>query len=123
MALRVAFAMVAAETAALVVYIGAIAVAAQNSRGSSVTATASEIAVYAVFAALMGWLAWGLWRASPLARTPFLVTQAFAAIIGYTAWSGDGWATKTTGVVLMVIGVVGVVLGLSPALAAALSRE
>lgn len=120
--MRVAFIMVAAEAVALVFYIVAIAVAAQNSRGSSVTATVSEIAVYAVFAALMFWLAWGLWRASPLARTPFLVTQAFAAIIGYTVWSGDGWATTAVGVVLMIVGVGGVVLGLSPALAKALSR-
>jgi hypothetical protein len=87
------------------------------------TATGWEIFVYALFAGLMAWLTWGLWRASPLARTPFLVAQVFAVIIGYTVLAGDGWVTTTTGVVLMAVGGVGAILALSPAMAAALSRE
>lgn len=87
------------------------------------TATGWEILVYASFAALLAWLTWGLWRASPLARTPFLVAQVFAVIIGYTVLAGDGWVTTVTGVVLMLVGGAGAIMALSPAMATALSRE
>lgn len=87
------------------------------------TATGWEILVYATFAALMAWLTWGLRRGSPLARTPFLVAQVFAVVIGYTVLAGDGWVTTAAGVILMAVGGAGALLALSPAMAAALSSD
>lgn len=121
--MQLAAGLVALETLALVAYTVAIALAARQSRGSSVTATTSEILVYAAFALLMGWLAWGLWRPSPFARTPMLVTQAFVVIIGYTVFAGDGSITTVVGVVIMLFGLAGLVLGFSPALVEGLYRE
>lgn len=121
--LRLATLIAGAQTIALVLYILGIAVASRDSRGSSMTATGWEILVYAMFAALMAWLTWGLWKASPLARTPFLVAQVFAVIIGYTVLAGDGWVTTVAGVALMAVGGVGAIIALSPAMAAALSRD
>lgn len=121
--LRLALAIAGAETVALIAYIFGIALASRESRGSSVTATASEIGVYAAFAALLALLTWGLWRSSPLSRTPFLVAQVFAVIIGYTVLAGDGWVTTAAGIAIMATGGVGVILALSPAMAAALSRD
>lgn len=112
-----------AETLGLIAYIVGIAVASRNSRGSSMTATGWEILVYASFAALLAWLTWGLWRASPLSRTPFLVAQVFAVIIGYTVLAGDGWVTTVAGITLMAVGGVGAIISLSPAMATALSRD
>ena len=121
--MRLATGIAAFQTVALVVYILAIAVASRNSRGSSESATLWEVLVYAAFAGLLAWLTWGLWRASPLSRTPFLVAQVFAVIIGYTVLAGDGWATTAAGIVIMAVGGVGVIVAFSPALAAALTRE
>lgn len=119
-AVQLATGIVVIETLALVGYIVAIAVAARQSRGSSVTATVSEIIVYAAFAVLMALLAWGLWRPSPFARTPMLVTQAFVIIIGYTVFVGDGSATTAIGVVIMLFGLAGLLVGFSPALVSGL---
>lgn len=122
-AVQLAAGLVAIETLALIAYIVAIAVAARQSRGSSVTATTSEIIVYAAFALLMGWLAWGLWRPSPFARTPMLVTQAFVVIVGYTVFAGDSATTTIVGVVIMLVGLAGLLIGFSPPLVAGLYGE
>jgi len=122
-AVRLAAGLTALETVALVGYMLAIAIAARNTRGSTESATVSELVFYGMFAALMAWLAWGLWRLSPLARTPFLVTQAFVFIVGYTVFVGDGVATTISGVLLMLVGLAGIVLGFSPALARGLLGE
>lgn len=102
------------EIVGILVNTVAIAVAARSSSGATVTATGPEIAVYLGFAVLMVWLAWGIWRRSPLARTPFLVTQLFGIIIGYTAWAGDGTWVKLTGVVILLISAAGLVVSFMP---------
>ena len=121
--LRAAIAWSAAESVALVAYALAIGIAARDSRGSSITATGWEMAVYLAFAALIGLLCFGLIRRNSLARTPFLVTQAFVVIVGWTVFSGDGGLTKAVGVIILVVGVTGVLLGFSPGLAQALESD
>lgn len=118
--LRAAIALSALESVALVAYALAIGIAARDSRGSSITATGWEMAVYFAFAALIGLLLLGLVRRNSLARTPFLVTQAFVVIVGWTVFSGDGGFTKTVGVLILIVGVVGVVVGFTPGLMSAL---
>lgn len=121
--LRLAIVWAAVEAAALVVYCIAIGIAAQNSRGSSVTATGWEIVIYLCFAALIGAICVGLMRRRSLARTPFLVTQVFVGIVGYTVFVGDGVVTKTVGAVILLIGVAGTVLAFTPALVEALTDD
>lgn len=118
--LRLAIVLTAAEAAGLVVYAVAIGVAARNSRGSTVTATGWEIAIYLAFAALLGLVCWGLIRRSALARTPFLLAQAFVAIVGWTVFVGDGAVTKTVGAVVLAVGLVGLVTSFLPGLVSAL---
>lgn len=117
---RAAVGLAIAETVALVVYAIAIAIAARNSSGATVTATGWEVAVYLAFAALLGILSFGLLRRSALARTPFLVAQAFVFIVGWTVFSGDGTVTKTLGALIAAVGVVGLVVSFSPSFVAAL---
>ena len=117
---RAAVGLAIAETVALVAYAIAIAIAARNSSGATVTATGWEVAVYLAFAALLGVLSVGLLRRSPLARTPFLVAQAFVLIVGWTVFSGDGTVTKTLGAIIAAVGVVGLIVSFSPAFVAAL---
>lgn len=118
--LRLAIGLTAAEVAGLVVYAVAIGVAARDSRGSTVTATGWEIAIYLAFAGLLGLVCWGLIRRSALARTPFLLAQAFVAIIGWTVLVGDGALTKTVGALVLTVGLVGLVTSFLPGLVAAL---
>jgi hypothetical protein len=121
--LRAAIVLAALVSVALVVYAIAIGVAARNSRGSSVTATGWEIAVYLSFAALVGLVWWGLTRRNAFARTPFVLTQAFVVIVGWTVFSGDGTATKAVGLVILGMGLFGVFVGFTPGLMAALEPE
>lgn len=121
--LRLAVILTAVQALALVGYCVAIAIAAQDSRGSSVTATGMEIVMYLVFAALIGLLSWALARRKPLARTPYLVTEVFVVIVGYTVFVGDGTATKAVGAALLVVGFVGAVSAFSPTLVAALHSD
>lgn len=118
--LRLAIGLTAAEVAGLVVYAVAIGAAARDSRGSTVTATGWEIAIYLAFAGLLGLVCWGLIRRSALARTPFLLAQAFVAIIGWTVLVGDGALTKTVGALVLTVGLVGLVTSFLPGLVAAL---
>lgn len=117
----VALALTGLEAVALVGYSVAIAVAARSSRGSSVRATGVEIAIYVAFAVLLGLLARGLARRSPMARTPFLVAQLFVLVVGYTVFAGDGTATTVVGAVILVVGAVGTVVGFLPGLPATLT--
>lgn len=117
---RAAVGLAIAETVALVVYAIAIAIAARDSRGATMTATGWEVAVYLAFAVLLGVLTFGLMRRSALARTPFLVAQAFVLIVGWTVFSGDGTVTKTLGALIALVGIVGLVVSFSPAFVASL---
>jgi hypothetical protein len=111
------------DAVALVGYAVALGVASRSSRGSSVNAAGVEIAIYLAFAVLMGLLARGLARRRPLARTPFLLSQLFVIIIGYTVFAGDGTAVTVVGGAVMLLGLIGVALSLSPRLAEALAER
>lgn len=121
--LRLAIGLSAFQAVALVAYAMAIGVAGRNSRGSTVTATGVEIAVYLVFAALIGLVCFGLVRRNSLARTPYLIVEVFVGIVGWTVLSGDGAATKAVGAAIVALGVVGVVNALMPALMRQLEPE
>ena len=88
----------------------------------SMTATGWEIATYLGFAALLGLVLFGLWRASPMARTPFLLAQVFVGIVGYTVFSGDGVAVKVVGAAVLALALVGLWVAFSPGLVDELQR-
>lgn len=111
------------DVVGLVGYALTVGLASRSSRGSSVNAAGVEIAIYLAFAVLMGLLAHALWRRKPLARTPFLLSQLFVIIIGYTVFAGDGTAVKVVGAAVMLLGLVGLALSLSPRLVAALTEQ
>lgn len=121
--LRLAIAISGLETLGIVIFIIAIAIAARSSQGSTVTATGAEIVIYAMFAALMGLLTFGLVRRNALARTPYLIAQLFVGIIGYTVFVGDGAVTKTFGVLILAVGVVGTINALMPGLVRELASD
>ena len=121
--LRLAIVLAGLETIGIVIFIVAIALAARSSQGSTVTATGPEIAIYAIFAALMGLLTFGLVRRNALARTPYLIAQLFVGIIGYTVLVGDGVVTKAFGAVILAVGVVGTINSLMPSFVHALASD
>lgn len=121
--LRIALIIAGAETLALVGYSVAIGLAARRTEGSTATATVWEILTYLVFAALLGLVVWGLWRRSPLARTPYMFAQVFVVIIGYTVWAGGTAATTWTGLVIMAVGVAGFVVGAFPSVGQAMEQR
>lgn len=121
--LRLAIAITGFEAVALVAYAMAIGIAGRNSRGSTVTATGVEIALYLVFAALIGLVCFGLVRRNSLARTPYVIVQVFVGIVGWTVLSGDGMWTKVVGAVILGFGIVGVINSLLPGLMVLLEPE
>jgi hypothetical protein len=120
--LRLAIVFSGLQAAALVVYCIAIGIAARDSRGSTVTATGWEIAIYLCFAVMLGLICRGLIRRNSLARTPFLLAQAFVAIVGWTVLVGDGAFTKAVGAIILAVGVVGLITAFLPGLVAALEQ-
>ncbi|MEY4347864.1 MAG: hypothetical protein RIS43_283, partial [Actinomycetota bacterium] len=72
------------------------------------------VLVYLGFAALIGLNARGLWRGNGSARTPYLVTQAFAVVVAQTLLSGANNAEVIGGWALIVIAVTGAISILRP---------
>ena len=66
-----------------------------------------------VFGALVGTVSWAAWNRRSSARTPYVVAQAFALVVGWTLASGDGAATRALGAALLVIAGAALVLMLA----------
>lgn len=120
---RVSLVICSLEVLALLGYVVAVWIASRNSRGSSGKATLVEIIIYLAFAALIALVGRGLLRRRSLARTPFLLTQLFVIVVGYTLFVGDGSAVKAAGVVVLAVGFVGVVISFLPNFVASLDGD
>lgn len=119
-AVRPAVVLAAVEGIATIAFAVVVGITSLNSTGSSAgSSPIVQIAVYLGFAALMLMVARALRSRRSLARTPFLVIQAFVLIAGWTVFEGSGWA-KAVGAVMLGVGAAGLVVGLRPSLAAAL---
>lgn len=82
------------------------------------------VATVVMWAVIVGALAlvwFGLLRRRQVARTPFLLAQAFALVVAWPLVSSDVVPDKAAGVALGIAGVVGLVLGLRPAVREALA--
>jgi hypothetical protein len=103
-------------TAALSVLVG------MSTRGSDLDvwiAVATVVMWLAILGALsLIWL--GLLRRRRMARTPFLLAQAFALVVAWPLVSSDIAADQVAGIALGIAAVAGLALGLRPAVREAL---
>jgi len=115
----------ALETLGLVGYAIAIAIASvtqgtdQGIAGSSSTPLVA-VAVFVGFALLLGAVVRGLLARKSIARTPFIVGQLFALVVGGSLFSSDDSAIRALAAALCAAAVVGIGAALAPTTSAAL---
>jgi len=100
-----------------------LAVAVVLSLGSSdvgTLAAAATVGIWALIAAGLGLVWFGLYRRRRLARTPFLLAQAFALVVAWPLLAADAVVDVVLGAVTAVLAVAGLVLALRPSVRAAL---
>lgn len=115
------------QTVAMVAFVIAVAIAALNSGGWRADTTIeivgpAEVLTYSLFAAGIGWATWGMRRMRINARTPFLVAQLFAIVIGDTVRTGTDWAPPI-GIALIATAVTTIVLLFTPPMQTLFRRE
>jgi hypothetical protein len=88
----------------------------------SVAAPLVQVVLYLLFALGIAATAWALWHRRRVARTPFVVVQLFGLVVGYTLMQGDGDAIHRLGLAVLLMGVVGIALAMSPLVGKALER-
>ena len=109
------------EASGIAVYGITIGLAGLSNPGS-VAAPAIQLVLYLLFAGGIGATAWALWRQQRGARTPFVVIQLFALVVGYTLMQGDGDSIHRLGWAVLAMGVVGIALAMSPVVGKALEN-
>jgi len=115
----------ALETVGLAGYAIAIGIAAltqgsdQGVTGSSSTPLVA-VAVFVGFAFLLGAVVRGLLARKSIARTPFIVGQLFALVVGGSLFSSDDVLLRGLAIALCVAAVVGIGAALAPTTSAAL---
>lgn len=117
-ALKTSFAIAIAEMLAVAGYAISIVIAylSTGSHGTSGSDVSPWVLVlvYLGFAALIALNARGLWRGNGSARTPYLVTQAFAVVVAQTLLNGANSAEVIGGWALIIIAVTGAISILRP---------
>lgn len=88
--------------------------AAQGLTGGSPGLAVADVVIWMLFVALLVLIWWGLHRRRRLARTPFLLAQAFALVVVPQLLGSDIVGYRIAGWVLAVVAVFGIVLGLRP---------
>lgn len=120
-ALIAAVTIAAVEAAGIAGYGISIGFAGLQNPGS-VAAPIVQVVLYLLFAAGIAAAGWALWRQRQVARTPFVVVQLFALVVGYTLMQGDGDAIHRLGWLVLAMGVVGIALAMSPLVSKSLVR-
>jgi hypothetical protein len=92
------------------------------SNPNSVAAPLIQVVLYLLFAAGIAATAWALWQQRHAARTPFIVIQLFALVVGYTLMQGDGDPIHRLGWAVLILGVVGIALAMNSHVGRALQR-
>ena len=114
----------AQAVAVLVVFVAVLVAvmtgATQGVEGGSAGLAVAEVAIWLLIVVGLAAIWWGLFRRRRLARTPFLLTQAFALVVVPLFVGSDVAGYRIAGVVLGVAAVIGIVLGLRPAVRHAL---
>ena len=96
---------------------------AEGLSGAGPGLVAAEVGIWLLFAAGLVLIWFGLYRRRLLARTPFLLVQAFVLVLVPLFWGSDLAAYRVVGAALALLGVGGIVLGLRPAVRTALSQR
>ena len=87
--------------------------------GASWIAVATVV-MWVVIVGALALIWWGLFRRRRVARTPFLLAQAFALVVAWPLVSSDIAVDRAAGIALGIAAVAGLVLGLRPAVREAL---
>lgn len=118
----------AVEALAALAVLGAVLVAvlgggAEGLSGAGPGLVVAEVGIWLMFAAGVALIWFGLYRRRRLALTPFLLVQAFVLVLVPLFWGSDLLAYRLVAAALAGLGVVGIVLGLRPAVRQALGSR
>jgi hypothetical protein len=94
---------------------------AEGLSGGGTGLVVAEVVVWLLFVGGLGLVWFGLYRRRLLARTPFLLVQAFVLVLVPLFWGSDLVAYRLVAAALVALGVSGIVLGLRPSVRASLS--
>jgi hypothetical protein len=111
----------AVEAVAVATYAVTIAISAASS-GSVIAAAPIEVAVYLLFAAGIALVTKGVLSRRRIARAPYVLTQLFGLISGWTLVSGDGTDVHVYGWLVLVISLTGLALVMNRQVGEALTR-
>jgi hypothetical protein len=95
--------------------------AAQGLTGAGPGLAVAEVAIWALVVLGLGLVWLGLYRRRALARTPFLLVQAFALVVVPAFLGSDLPGYRVAGIALGAAAVLGLVLGLRPSVRERLS--
>jgi hypothetical protein len=90
---------------------------------SNLPALVLLVVITAVLGAGMVWVARGWWLSRRWARSPFILAQLMAALIGYELSQSEGSAERVVGIALALVAVLGLVLALSPPVGRAIDSD
>lgn len=111
----------AVEALVITVYAVLIAISAARS-GSVVAAAPIEVIVYLLFAAGIALVTKGVLSWRRIARAPYVLTQLFGLIAGWTLVSGDGADVHIYGWLVLLVALAGLALVMNRQVGQALSR-
>ena len=72
----------------------------------------TEVGLFVLFAAALGWIAWGLWTGHSAARTPFLLAQLLTLTVGVPMLAGQ-WPINLIGGAVTATAVAGILAWLA----------
>ena len=98
----------------IAVVVAVLTGAARGLSGGSPGLAVAEVVIWMLFVAVLALIWWGLLRRRRLARTPFLLAQAFALVVVPLFLGSDIVAYRIAGWVLAAVAVSGIGLGLRP---------
>jgi hypothetical protein len=111
--------------AAVALLVGVVAAvvggAAQGLAGGGPGLAVAEVAIWALVVLGLGLVWLGLYRRRALARTPFLLVQAFALVVVPAFLGSDLLGYRVAGIALGAAAVLGLILGLRPSVRERLS--
>jgi hypothetical protein len=109
--------------AVLAVFVGVVVAALGGTDGLTGAGAGTawvNVGLWALMTVFLVLILVGLYRRRALARTPFLMVQAFVLVLVPLFWGSDLAAVRAVAVALAVLGLGGLVLGLRPAVRSSL---
>ena len=107
--------------AILVADVVAVVAGTRGLSGAGAGTAVAGIALWAIVTTALALVWLGLYRRRAMARTPFLLLQAFALVLVPLFWGSDLLAWRLVAVAVGALAVAGIVLGLRPSVGSALA--